>query len=570
MTDIYTKITDAIKTATKAAGIDVDAIHLEHPTDLSHGDFATNVAMATAKGLGKNPREVGETIAEEIKKLNNQNIADATVAGPGFINITLSDDFLKSVPSQVLKAGEMYGGNDLYKGYKTLFEYTDPNPLKIFHIGHFMSNAVGEANSRITEFHGAEVKRACYFGDTGVHIAKTMYALRSMKDSIDKKADLRTQVAMLGKAYAEGNTQYEDNPEAKKEIDKLNVSIYNKEDTEDYQLYLWARQTSLDYFETIYKKIDTHFDFYFPESDAAPKGKEIVEGHIADGVFVESDGAVIFKGEDHDKSLHTRVFINKFGVPTYEAKELALAKIKSETYPYDVSVVITASEIDQYFKVLKKAMSLVFPDLEKKTFHISHGILKLPDGKMSSRKGTIISAEDLIEKVTEEVLKKMEDREIDNKEEVAEKIAIGALKYTILRQASGKDVVFDFNTALSFEGDSGPYLQYAYVRANSILEKAKAVGIQPLLAGGSKTYGLEQMFYRFPDVIKRAGHEHAPQYIVTYLTELASGFNSFYAKEKVTDPDDNDAPYKLALVEATMQILKNGMHILAIPVVEKM
>ena len=264
--------------------------------------------------------------SQKLSKKDSQSydlIELVEIGGPGFINIKLSQKYLGSVAEMILKVGDDFGKNDAYKGYKAIFEYTDPNPLKIFHIGHFMSNAIGETNARISEFHNCEVKRACYFGDTGVHIAKTMYVLKD-KD-IDRDAPLVELVKVLGESYAEGNNLYEDDPKAKEEIDALNKSIYLQEDTEVFELYKWARQVSLDYFETIYKKLDTKFDFYFPESIAAPVGKKLVEDNIGK-VFEESDGAVVFHAEKHDESLHTRVFINKFGVPTYEAKELALAK----------------------------------------------------------------------------------------------------------------------------------------------------------------------------------------------------------------------------------------------------
>ena len=571
MIDIYTEIRKVIEVATKAASIEVSEIHIEHPADISHGDFSTNIALTKSKELGKNPREIAETIVAEIEKQNSEYIETVEIAGPGFINIKLSAAYLSSVAGEVIKAGESFGSNEIHKGKKKLFEYTDPNPLKVFHIGHFMSNAVGEANSRIADFNGAEVKRAVYFGDTGVHIAKTMYALRSIKDEIEKDAPLRDQVAFLGKAYATGNNLYEDDLEVKTEIDALNKSIYLKEDSEDYELYKWAREVSLDYFETIYQKLGTKFDFYFPESEAGPVGKELVEKKLLEDVFEESDGAIIFPGEKHDSKLHTRVFINKHGVPTYEGKELALAGIKHNEYPYDISVVVTADEIREYFKVLKKAMSFVYPDLEKKTIHLSHGMLKLPDGKMSSRKGTVISAEDLIGEVQKDVLDKMADRDIPEEEKqlVSEKIAIGALKYQILKQDSSKDVIYDAQKAVSFEGDSGPYVQYAYVRSQALIKKAQEAGVE-YSTEVAKVYGLENILYRFSDVVQRAGEEHAPQYITTYMTELASEFNSFYAKEKVADPSDPNAGYKLSLVKAVGQTLKNAMNLLAIPVVERM
>jgi arginyl-tRNA synthetase len=238
-----------------------------------------------------------------------------------------------------------------------------------------------------------------------------------------------------------------------------------------------------------------------------------------------------------------------------------------------VSIVITGNEINEYFKVLLKAMSLVFPELASKTKHISHGMLRLPEGKMSSRTGNIITAESLITKVTETVMEKMKDSEIDSgeKEKIAETVALGAIKYTILRSGIGGDIIFDFDKSISFEGDSGPYLQYATVRAHSILKKAHSiVAVSKVMPENWETTNLERMLERFPSVVERAGVEYAPHYITTYLTELAGEFNSFYASSKIIDETDVSSPYRLALTEAFVQVMTNGLNLLGINIPERM
>ncbi len=281
----------------------------------------------------------------------------------------------------------------------------------------------------------------------------------------------------------------------------------------------------------------------------------------------------MFRGENFDKKLHTRVFINKEGLPTYEAKELGLSKIKNDIYAYDKSIIVAANEINEYFKVLLKAMSLVFPDFAEKTKHLSHGMLRLPEGKMSSRTGNIISAESLINQVKEKVLEKMKDGEISESEKpvIAEVISIGAIKYSVLHQAIGGDIVFDFDKSISFEGDSGPYLQYSAVRAQSLLNKAEGiVKISDNLPEGWETTNLERLLERFPDVVVRAGTEYAPHYIATYLIEIAGEFNSFYASHKIIDDGDMTSPYRLALTQTFHQVMVSGLNLLGIKVPEKM
>jgi arginyl-tRNA synthetase len=326
---------------------------------------------------------------------------------------------------------------------------------------------------------------------------------------------------------------------------------------------------SLQYFETIYALIDTHFDSYFFESEAGPVGKELVLAHR--DIFKESEGAHIFEGEQY--GLHTRVFLNKEGLPTYEAKELALAKLKEERLGvYDHSVVSTANEITEYFKVLKKAMSFVYPELEAKTEHIGHGTVRLATGKMSSRTGDVIPALDFIDEVADAAAAKMDEGgKTAPTEELARDIAIGAIRYATLHGSISQNSVFDKEKALSFEGDSGPYLQYTHARIVSVLEKAKGEGVIPSTSTAPGVpYIIEKTLYRFPEVVTEALSERAPHKVAVYLTELAGAFNAFYGEEKIADASDTYAPYKAAIADAVRITLKNGLWVLGIKAPNKM
>jgi arginyl-tRNA synthetase len=373
----------------------------------------------------------------------------------------------------------------------------------------------------------------------------------------------------LGKAYALGATTYKTDESVQAEIRAINKKIYDRSDEEINKLYDAGRKVSLDYFEHIYKVVDTEFAAYFFESEAGPKGKELVLANPE--IFPESDGARVFTGEDY--GLHTRVFLNKEGLPTYEAKEVALAKMKENKFgAYDLSVISTANEVSEYFKVLKKAMSFVYPDLAAKTEHIGHGMVRLSTGKMSSRTGDVISAIDFIDEVAVAALAKMASGgETQPEPALARDVAVAAIKYTTLRGNILQNSIFDKERALSFEGDSGPYLQYTHARICSVLGKAAVTGLKSSVElPPQNTYELEHLVYQFPEVVASALAERAPHKITTYLTELAGSFNSFYAKEKIADPQDTYAPYKIALTESVKTTLKNGLWILAIKAPEKM
>jgi arginyl-tRNA synthetase len=558
--------------------LETNGVVLVHPKELENGDYTLIINDSKAEEYFE---KLKVKLIPEVKSLN--------FVAPRFINIYLSEQFFAESVQGVNEKSEKFGETKLFNGQKIMVEYTDPNPFKEFHIGHLMSNSIGEAVARIIEANGAQIKRANWQGDVGMHIANAIWGKM-------QKPELS-----WGEAYTYGAQKYEDN---KDEITGINKKIYERSDTEVNNLYDLGRKESLEKFEELYKKLGTKFDHYFFESKEGVEGKQIVEAHLEDGIFEKSDGAIIFPGEKY--GLHTRVFINSNGLPTYEAKEMGLNKKKFEVEPdLNKSIIITGNEIKEYFKVLLKAISLIFPIIAEKTVHLPHGMLRLPSGKMSSRTGDVITAESLIEQVKEKVREKIKDREFsaEEKENIAEMVAIGAIKYSILRQAIGGDIVFDFDKSISFEGDSGPYLQYSYVRAKSVLEKAdpeknvfskKSSGLLASLGQtffsksffqdkitrpeGLNIQEVEKILYRFPEVVERAGREYAPHHLVTYLTELASAFNSFYGNEKIIDPStllgageiSPASAYKIALTEATAHVLKNGLHLLGIKAPERM
>lgn len=558
-------IQEAINDILKELGLSGAVFSVEHPTELSHGDYATNVAMAVANSAGQNPRELADKITEKLEG-QIEYVDKIDVAGPGFINFHLSRDFFIQEIARITKEGDKWGHSDNWKDKVVLVEYTDPNPFKEFHIGHLFTNAVGESIARLFMAQGADVRRVNYQGDVGLHVACAIYGM--MKLGLSSNDEFTPM--QLGKAYALGATANKEDGDAKVEIKRINKAVYERSDEEVNALYDKGRQVSLDYFETIYQMVDTKFDHYFFESEAAPYGKELVLSHPE--VFPESEGARVFKGEEY--GLHSRVFLNSQGLPTYEAKELALAKLKDDYVRYDYSVISTAKEINEYFKVLLKAMSFVHPELAEKTEHIGHGMVRLSTGKMSSRTGDVIPAKDFIDEIKEAATEKMKESvKSDANEELARDIAIGAIKYATLKGSIYQDTVFNKEQALSFEGASGPYLQYTHARINSVLEKAREAGVSTEVKAENvppEAYEVEKILYRFPEVVEEAFEAREPHQVATFITELASSFNSFYANEKIADSSDNHAPYKCLLASAVKQTIKNGLWLLAIKAPERM
>jgi arginyl-tRNA synthetase len=557
------KLLNELQSALKTVGIDTETAFLDYPENPDHGDFSTNVALINAKKFGANPVELAQKIVDEMKKSKPDFIKSINIAGAGFINFFIKDEIFAREVIDIANNNDEKNGPS---SRTVMVEYTDPNPFKELHIGHLMSNAIGESISRLIESDGTKVVRANWQGDVGPHVAKTLWGvMHTYHDD-----SLLHQASFWGKAYALGDKAYESDESAKKEIDEINKKIYDKSDPVINELYEKGRKYSLEAFENVYKRLGTKFDNYFFESIEGRNGEVIVREHIKDGTFEESEGAIVFKGENH--GLHTRVFITSHGLPTYETKELGLNTEKFKLYPdLSQSIIITANEQNDYFRVLLKVFSIIVPSIAEKTKHMSHGLMRFASGKMSSRKGNVITAESLIDEIKSVVKDKMvENNKIDS-DDVADQVAIAAIKYSILRTSIGSDIIFDSAKSISFEGDSGPYLQYSAVRAGAVLEKGKSEGLEP----GSKNIPesvtlVEKLISRFDDVLDRARGEYAPQLLATYLINLAGAFNSFYNAQQIIDAKDPLSPYRLTLTKAFRETMKKGLWLLGIKIPEKM
>lgn len=524
--------------------------------DEQFGDYATNIALRLGKQLGKNPREVAEAIKAE---LNHPSIAMVEIAGPGFINIKLTDEWLTKLaetnPHQSLA------------GTTVVAEYSDPNPFKVLHAGHLYTSVVGDAIATLLEQAGASVHRVNFGGDVGLHVGKTLWAIVKSLDgeNFDRLQEIpeTKRSEWMSEAYVQGTNAYEDDETTKAEIIKLNKRVYQFHAENDHssplaQIYWTTREWSYEYFNQFYNRIGSHFEKYYPESSVAELGLTTVKQHIGK-VFQESDGAVIFKGEDY--GLHTRVFINSEGIPTYEAKDVGLIMTKWADYHFDKSVVITGNEQAQYMSVVLKAIEQFAPELSQTTSHLTHGMVKLQGGeKMSSRKGNILRAVDVLEAAYEA------NKAVTGQD--SQETALAAVKYAFLKSRLGGDIIYDPNESVALEGNSGPYIQYAHARARSILAKSKvksqksnALDFQ-LSAFSSEERSLLRKIGECHEVVDKAVAELMPHHICTYLYELAQTFNRFYEHNRVIDDPRQDL--RLNLVQKYADTLKTGLSLLNI------
>lgn len=546
---------DAVQDAFEA-NIDFDLLR----PDEKFGDFASNVALVLAKKLNQNPREVAEKIIQLLPK--SSIIAGAEVAGPGFINITLTDDALFDLANKATTIKPQ-----TYKDEVVVAEYSDPNPFKVLHAGHVYTTVVGDGIATLFEVAGAKVHRVNFGGDVGRHVAITMWVIVKKLGGENpeklKSIPEKDRTQWLADCYVEGNNIFETDEQIKVEMIALNKRIYKIHAEKDHEsdfakIYWLAREWSYEAFDAFYARLGAKMEKYYPESDVADLGVAKVKEQLAKGVFVESDGAVIFPGEKY--GLHTRVFINSEGLPTYESKDIGVVLQKYEDYHFDRSVIVTDNEQQQYMAVIIKAIEQFAPNLAKATTYIPHGKVKLAGGvKMSSRKGNIIKASDVLD-VTAEALRES-DRNPDDE------VVLAAVKYAFLKYRIGGDIIYDPKESVSLQGNSGPYLQYAHARACSILAKVKNQKVvEHNLEPMERSLALK--ISEYPEAVANAVDDLMPHHIAIYLYELAQAFNRFYEKNRVVD-DPREA-IRTQLVEVYRDVLADGLAILKINAPEKM
>lgn len=541
-----------------------ETITLEFPEGEVHGDFTTNIALTLSRELKKSPKELATEIVTLLKNDNSlkEEITKIEIAGPGFINFFLSEKPLVAELARISKDGDEYGKQAGRSKQKYMVEFAHPNTHKSFHIGHLRNIITGEAISRILEASGVKVIRVNYQGDVGLHIAKAIWGIK--KIGFYDPTGVRERAEYLAKAYVAGSQAYEEDEEAKKGIEELNKRLYEAKDAELVELYQKTRKWSLNYFDTIYKRVYTKFDRLYFESEVFESGRERALKALEKGILIKSEGAIIYPGEV--KGLHNRVFINSHGLPTYEAKDLGLADLQFSEYLPDKVVHIVGPEQKGYFEVVFRALEDIDPKIKGKELHLPYGWVSLKGGKMSSRKGNVVLGEWLLDEVKRKIVEKY-----GSEEAVAEKVAVAATKYSFLKVNISQDIAFDIDESVSIEGNSGPYLQYTYARSQSVLAKAKETkeinkNNQPALV--PEEVSVLRSLIRFPEVISMSVRNYSPNLICNYLFDLAQKYNNFYNQQRIIGSENEN--FRLSLTKATGQVIKNGLNLLGIEAPERM
>lgn len=553
-------------------GIGIGQGEFSVPPKPEMGDFAFPV-FQIAKSQGKNPAEFAKEIAERITP---QGMVEKVQAFGPYVNFFLNaQELAKLILEEIKTRGNNYGTHQIGTGKKYLVEFACPNPLKAFHLGHLKNLITGESVVRVFENAGYEVVRVNYQGDVGMHVAKALWGIIDWTEQFEavKNLPLKVRVEFLGKAYAHGANHFEESDAAKEEVVKYNDIVYENSDENVMKVYAEARAWSLEYFDEIYHRLGSHFDRLYFESEMFQRGVEIINEGLTKGIFAKSEGAVIFEGSKH--GLHDRVFINSKGFPTYEAKDLALAERHFDDHHPDKVVHVVGKEQTQYFEVLIKALEFVLPESVGKEYHLVGGFLQLKGNqKMSSRKGNIVTGDELLQGVLEQVQEIMESGDKKGATltpDLVEKVAVAALKYGMLKSDVSQDVAFDLEESVSVAGESGPYLLYIVARIKSILRKADVVStysIPETIMAEEKQLLLKVS--EFPEVTRHAVESYDPSKISKYLFELAQNFNTFYHACPVLQEEGDIRNFRVGLIGCVLTVMERGLYLLGIETVEEM
>lgn len=518
--------------------------------DEQFGDYTTNIALQLAGKLGKNPHEIATTLQERLKQ--DERCAAVDVAGPGFLNIRLTEIGLTQGASLVVPA---------VRGNQTIvIETNNPNPFKAMHIGHAFNAIIADTIANLIDASGAHTYRVSYHGDVGLHVGKSMFSLLKYVQGDPAKLNEIPDAernSFMSRMYAEGALAYKEDAGAKSAIDELAKQSFTRQERVYAQVYDTCKAWSFEQIDAIVQRLGNKpIVQRFLESDADERGVPIVKRNVPN-VFQESEGALVFPGSKYGS--FDNVYVNSRGLGLYGARDLGLMQLKNEQYHPGKSYIVTAEEQKDYFKGVIAAAGLCMPELAGVTVNISTGTVKLTTGKMSSRTGDVVEIAWLFDQVAHAIRVRGGDP-TDN-------VIAGALRYQFLKVRIGSDVVFDVEDAVSLQGNSGPYLQYAYARAKSVLEKST---MQPAELTGltADERSLLRKITEYSEIVERAVTELMPHHICTYLYELAQKFNQFYEHNRVVG-DEREA-VRTKLVQTYADTLKHGLELLGINAPEHM
>lgn len=543
-------------------------VEISVATNEKYGDFQTNFAMMNSKIIGKKPRDIAQEVLDNLEE--NNVIEKLEIAGPGFINIFLKSEYL----GELLKKSrtEEYDFSFLNRDGDVIIDFSSPNIAKRMHIGHLRSTIIGDSITRIYKYLGYHMIADNHIGDWGTQFGKLIIGYRRW---LNKEAYKENPIEELERVYVEFSKLAETDPELEEEA-RLELKKLQDGDAENFALWKEFIKVSLDEYDKLYKRLDVHFDTYYGESFYHPMMQGVVEELVEKGLAVEDDGAkVVFFPEE--ENLFPCIVQKKDGAFLYSTSDIATIKFKRDTYKINKLIYLTDERQQDHFKQFFRITDMLGWNVEK--HHIWFGIMRFADGVFSTRKGNVIRLEQLLDegkkRAYDIVQEKNPSLSEEEKDQIAEIVGVGAIKYADLSQNRQSPIIFEWDKILTFEGNTAPYLQYSYARIQSILRRAESEG---KIINYDKEIKIEDKLERaladhiaaFPMAVLKASETFKPNIIADYLFELSKKFNSFYNSCPILNQED-DILYSRALIaKITGETIKDGLSLLGIKTLDRM
>lgn len=567
------------KKADQWADFELSEIIVDYPKSEQFGDYSSNIAMVLAKKIGKSPMEIAGQIAEILNAPSSGSTSHllpegegelkntfekVEVAAPGYLNFYLSKKYLQDLVLKINSENENFG-NAKKKKEKVMIEFSQPNTHKEFHIGHLRNVFIGDSLVKIIRKSGSEVISANYIGDTGTHIAKCLWGI--VKFHSDENLDeISNKAEFLGKVYSEAAQAIENNPQFEVEFKSLQKEFENG-DPKLTVLWQKTKQWSLDEFQKIYEKLEVSFDEYFWESEEEIEGKKILPELMNVSCIKESQGAIVADLEQD--GLGVLVLVRKDGSALYGLKDIPLAVKKFREFSIDRSIIVVDLRQSLYFKQLFRILECM--GFHKDMRHVGYEFVSLKGSEtMSSRKGNIIPAKYLIDETIRRVEEKFPNTD------AAEQIAIGALKFYMLKYSSQSKIEYDIEESVKLDGATGPYVQYAHARISSILRKAREAGYEmqnenlEILTSEKETSLIKEL-NNFPPLVEIVSETCEVNKLAHYAIRLADKFHSFYGACKVIDAENRQlSEARLSLINAVRIVLAETLRLIGVDAPEKM
>lgn len=572
MLDFKKVIADSIANVTK---LDCKELYsfIEVPKESNNGDYAFP-CFRLAKELKKSPMMIADEIKEKINL--DSNIIEKVDSVAGFLNFFVNKNILAQEVINEMKNSNEYGKSEIGKDTNIVIDYSAPNIAKPFHIGHLRSTVIGGALYNIYKYLGYNTVGVNHLGDYGTQFGKIIEGYTMWKDEYDLEKDPINQMMDI---YVRINNLCKEDEEV---LERCRNNFKKLEDGDPYCVELWEKfkELSLKEFERIYDLLGSHFDSWNGEAFYSDKMQEVVELLEKSGKLVESQGAQIIDLED--KGINTPIIIKKSNdSTTYATRDLAAILYRARTYDFDKALYVTSYEQVLHFKQVFETAKLLGLD-EKYTNgleHVSFGMVLLPTGKMSTREGTVVKLEDLLNESIERAGKIIEEKNpnLENKDDVAKKVGVGAVIFNDLSNNRVKDEIFEWDTILNFQGETGPYVQYTYVRTQSIIEKSglnadsikkENISSDELLSEDAQK--VLKLIYNFEDVLIQVTEKNEPSILSRYLIDVAKAYSTFYTNNRVIVDDVKTQNARVFLTYATGEVLKIGAGLLGIQMPDKM